>query len=189
MEQKRIRIGGLSIDWKRAVYRVFFFMEDLALTEKVLPEIEGFLLRYARKTNVPLLTIREEPFSFCGVSFTLEEFLHYVDARRAFGEYVLLIRPELFRDRSAALCALGLWRRSRKRGTPAFAVYTPLVQKDWHQDFEADAFSRFYLFRSGQVIPLQLLAQGKYGNTLVAELFPGVQAVYWEEPLSTFPVS
>ncbi|RPF49594.1 hypothetical protein EDD75_0412 [Thermodesulfitimonas autotrophica] len=54
------------------------------------------------------MTLTGKPFEFRGVSFTLEEFVHYVDARRPFGGYVLFIRPELFRDRVAAVFALGL---------------------------------------------------------------------------------
>lgn len=189
MKQKPVKIGNVLIDRKRAIHRVFFFIEDLVLTGSVLPGIEDFLLQYAQENGVPLVTVTGKPFHFRGVSFTLEEFLYYVDAWRVFGEYVLLIRPEVFRDHSVALHALGLWRRSRKRGTPAFAVYTPLVQKDGHRNFEADAFTRFYLFRSGQAVPPELLVQSECVSSLTVEFFPEILAVCQEETLVDFPVS
>lgn len=181
MEQKTIKIGNVSIDWKRAIHRVFFFVENLVLTEQVLLMIENILLRYAQENKVPLVTITGKPFEFCGVSFTLKQFVHYLDTQRPFGECIFFIRPELFRDPVATSYALALWRRSRKRGTPAFAVYTPLIEDDDHRDFEADAFTKFYFFRPGRAVPPELLAQNESVSLFVVELFPGVPAVCQKE--------
>jgi len=180
-----IKIGTVLLEWMRTIYRVFIFVDDCFLFHKVLPEVENSLLLYSQQNKIPLITIAGgESLHFSGQRYTLEEFIHHIDIYQPFKEFVLFVRPEAFQVKATARKAHALWMRSRKRGVPAFAVYTPFKDTfcrwDYRWEFETSAFTRFYLFDQSQKICSELLVQSDYIKSSVVQLDHNMVAICQE---------
>lgn len=172
-----VRIGNLSLEWKRAINRVLFFVSERSLVEEILRKVEKSLLLSSRQFKTPLVTIERDDFlRFLGQKFTVEEFVEYVDEHKPFKGFIMLIKPEAFYRKPVIQSALCLWRRSRPLGIPAFAVCDEDANPLW-REFATDAFTRLYLINPGQEPSSELLVQNDHVKSFIVKLGHNMIAV------------